>query len=136
ILRQLPGVTQGRPTRRRTQAEKERLRAERLVYSGQITLAQQEWQDNEVAHARDLLDACRWDMRGWEHAYLRAAAPVLEKARPKRKAGGTRQFFWLHPPQLATDSTFHAESLRGCGLIFAAPSTSRTSYAGCSACAR
>jgi hypothetical protein len=55
----------------RTQAEKEKQRAEeqrelaeRLVYTGQIALAQREWQYNEVAHARDLLDACRWNLRG------------------------------------------------------------------------
>ena len=38
---------------------------------GQIALAQREWQDNEVAHARELLDGCRPELRGWEHAYLR-----------------------------------------------------------------
>jgi WD40 repeat protein len=52
-------------------AEEQRERAERHVYYGQIALAQREWQDNEVAHARALLDACRLDLRGWEHAYLR-----------------------------------------------------------------
>src|SRR5262249_55189202 len=52
-------------------AEEQRERAERLVYSRQIALAQHEWQDNEVAYARDLLDACRWDLCGWEHDYLR-----------------------------------------------------------------
>jgi tRNA A-37 threonylcarbamoyl transferase component Bud32 len=52
-------------------ATSQKERAERLVYYGQIALAQREWQDNEVAHARALLDACRPDLRGWEHAYLR-----------------------------------------------------------------
>src|SRR5262249_48766716 len=55
----------------KAEAETQRERAERLVYCGQIGLAQREWQDNEVGHARDLLDACRWGLRGWEHAYLR-----------------------------------------------------------------
>src|SRR5262249_25540856 len=55
----------------RMQAAKEKERAERLLYASQIALAQREWQDNEVAHARDLLDICRPDLRGWEHAYLR-----------------------------------------------------------------
>jgi hypothetical protein len=51
-------------------AERQRDRAEWLVYAGQIARAQREWQDNNVAAARDLLDACRWDFRGWEHDYL------------------------------------------------------------------
>jgi WD40 repeat protein/tRNA A-37 threonylcarbamoyl transferase component Bud32 len=52
-------------------AEEQRERAERLVYYGQIAFAQREWQDNEISHARQLLDACRLDLRGWEYAYLR-----------------------------------------------------------------
>jgi hypothetical protein len=46
-------------------------RVERVLYYGRIALAHRQWQDNEVGHARDLLDACRWDLRGWEHSYLR-----------------------------------------------------------------
>jgi WD40 repeat protein/serine/threonine protein kinase len=53
------------------QAEQARDYAQWLVYTGLIALAQREWQDNDVAHARDLLDDCRWDFRRWEHAYLR-----------------------------------------------------------------
>jgi WD40 repeat protein len=57
------------------QAQREALaardRAEWLAYTGQIALAQREWQDNEVGHARALLDACPEALRGWEHAYLR-----------------------------------------------------------------
>jgi WD40 repeat protein/Flp pilus assembly protein TadD len=52
-------------------AEQERDRADRLVYAGQLTLAYREWQDNNVSHARTLLDNCRPDFRHWEHAYLR-----------------------------------------------------------------
>jgi WD40 repeat protein len=51
-------------------AEQQRDRAERLVYAGQIALAQHEWQDGNVGHARALLDACQRDLRGWEHRYL------------------------------------------------------------------
>jgi hypothetical protein len=47
-----------------------RVSTEKLVYASQIALAQREWQDNEVAHARELLDASRPELRGWEHAYL------------------------------------------------------------------
>ncbi len=50
--------------------EKARTRAEGLTYAGQIDLAQREWQDGNVAHADDLLDACQWNLRGWEHDYL------------------------------------------------------------------
>jgi WD40 repeat protein/tRNA A-37 threonylcarbamoyl transferase component Bud32 len=52
-------------------ARKELLRAEWLIYAGQLVLAQREWQQGNARQARDLLDACRWDFRGWEHAYLR-----------------------------------------------------------------
>jgi WD40 repeat protein/serine/threonine protein kinase len=58
----------------RTEAEKEKQRAEEQrerVYAGQIALAQRDWQDYEVGHARKLLDACPPELRGWEHAYLR-----------------------------------------------------------------
>ena len=43
----------------RQQAESARAWSDKLVYAGQIALAQREWQDNEVAHARQLLDDCR-----------------------------------------------------------------------------
>src|SRR5207249_4341501 len=52
------------------QKERQLERAEWLVYAGQIAQAQREWQDGKVDHARDLLDACRWDYRDWEHRYL------------------------------------------------------------------
>jgi WD40 repeat protein/tRNA A-37 threonylcarbamoyl transferase component Bud32 len=51
-------------------AEVQSDRAERLVYVGQLSLAQREWQDGNVAVARDLLDACQKNRRGWEHRYL------------------------------------------------------------------
>jgi WD40 repeat protein/serine/threonine protein kinase len=46
------------------------LHAEWLVYAGKISLAQREWEANNVGVARDLLDGCRSDFRGWEHDYL------------------------------------------------------------------
>jgi len=51
-------------------AEQARTRAEWLAYAGQIALAQREWQDGDVGHARELLDTCQWNLRGWEHDYL------------------------------------------------------------------
>ena len=50
--------------------KKQRERAEFLVYTGRIALAQREWEQNNTGHANDLLDQCRWDFRGWEHDYL------------------------------------------------------------------
>jgi predicted Ser/Thr protein kinase len=67
----------GKADAARAQAEEEKQRAERqrdraewLLYYAQIARAHREWQDNNVGVARDLLDACRWDFRGWEHDYL------------------------------------------------------------------
>jgi WD40 repeat protein/serine/threonine protein kinase len=54
----------------RKDADAGRTKAEWLVYAGQIALAQREWRDGDVAHALDLLDACPWNLRGWEHDYI------------------------------------------------------------------
>jgi eukaryotic-like serine/threonine-protein kinase len=51
-------------------ADAARTKAEWLAYAGQITLAQREWQDGDVGHARDLLGACQGNLRGWEYDYL------------------------------------------------------------------
>ncbi len=51
-------------------ADAARTKAEWLAYAGQITLAQREWQDGDVGHARDLLAACQVNLRGWEYDYL------------------------------------------------------------------
>jgi WD40 repeat protein len=56
--------------REKTKAEQELGRAEWLAYAGQIARAQAEWQDGNIGQAADLLDACRWDLRGWEYDYL------------------------------------------------------------------
>jgi WD40 repeat protein len=52
------------------QKERQLLRAEWLAYAGQIGLAQRKWQLGNAGPARDVLNACRWDLRGWEHDYL------------------------------------------------------------------
>jgi WD40 repeat protein len=54
----------------KSKAEAQRDRAERLVYAGQLSLAQREWQDNHAAVAKGLLDASQNNLRGWEHRYL------------------------------------------------------------------
>ena len=54
----------------KVQADAARTKAEWLAYAGQITLAQREWQDGDVGHARDLLGACQGNLRGWEYDYL------------------------------------------------------------------
>jgi serine/threonine protein kinase len=50
--------------------EEQRDRAERLVYAGQLRLAQAAWQDNRADIAKDLVEGCQWNLRGWEHRYL------------------------------------------------------------------
>jgi WD40 repeat protein/tetratricopeptide (TPR) repeat protein len=60
-----------RVARERNRAERQRDRAEWLLYTSHLALAQREWQDGEAGRARQLLDECRWDFRHFEHAYLR-----------------------------------------------------------------
>jgi WD40 repeat protein/serine/threonine protein kinase len=55
----------------RQQAERQSRRAEWLLYARQTALAQLSWDDNNLARAHGFLEECRWDFRGWEHAYLR-----------------------------------------------------------------
>src|SRR5262249_35564146 len=52
------------------QKERQLERAEWLVYAGKVALAQSEWDDGNVGHARSLLAACDADHCGWEHRYL------------------------------------------------------------------
>ncbi len=40
-------------------------------YRNQIALAERALSDGDIAVAWDHLDACRWDLRAWEHDYLR-----------------------------------------------------------------
>ena len=55
---------------RRISAERQRHRAEQLLYTSQIGRAQREWETGNVAAARENLELCQWDLRGWEHRYL------------------------------------------------------------------
>lgn len=56
---------------RRTVAEKlAREKAEWLLYRGQMQLAHSLWREGRTWEARETLDSCRWDLRGWEHDYL------------------------------------------------------------------
>jgi WD40 repeat protein/serine/threonine protein kinase len=59
-----------RASRQENEAKRQLDRAEWLLYSRQIALALREWEHGNVAAARDQLDSCRWDFRGWEHDYL------------------------------------------------------------------
>src|SRR5262249_51625817 len=52
-------------------AERQRDRAEGLVYAGNLLQAQLFWDAANVVEANKRLDACRWDLRGWEHSHLR-----------------------------------------------------------------
>src|SRR5262249_27180956 len=46
------------------------VRAERLLYARQISLAQQAWERKQGVLAYQYLESCRPDLRGWEHDYL------------------------------------------------------------------
>lgn len=56
--------------RERLETSRQRDRANRQLYVNQIASAQREWISNQPAAARDSLDACQWNLRGWEHDYL------------------------------------------------------------------
>jgi WD40 repeat protein/tetratricopeptide (TPR) repeat protein/tRNA A-37 threonylcarbamoyl transferase component Bud32 len=56
--------------RQQREAERQLARAEGLLYAGQIDRAQHYWRAGNAAAAQGQLDGCRWDYRGWEHAYL------------------------------------------------------------------
>jgi WD40 repeat protein len=65
-------------------AEEQLRRSERLVYASQIASAQQAWQDNDFRLAREYLNQCRWDLRGWEHDYL---SSLIERQQLRLPAG-------------------------------------------------
>ncbi len=52
--------------------EEQLQRAEMSAYVIRITLAQVEWEHGSAALAWDHLEACQWNLRGWEHRYLAA----------------------------------------------------------------
>src|SRR5207244_1318116 len=56
----------------RQAAEEQHRRSEWLLYVNRIGMAQREWQTGNAASARELLEKCRWELRGWEYDYLHA----------------------------------------------------------------
>ncbi len=54
----------------RKRAEAQLSRAEWLVYAAKLAQAQREFEDGNGPLALQLLDACQWDLRGWEHRHL------------------------------------------------------------------
>jgi WD40 repeat protein/serine/threonine protein kinase len=54
----------------KSRAEKQLTRSELLLYVSQISAAQRDWEINDVHGAWRNLNACRQDLRGWEHDYL------------------------------------------------------------------
>jgi WD40 repeat protein len=56
----------------KTRAEDQLTRAEWLVYIGQLKSARDEIERGDASLARLYLDGCQWNLRGWEHRYLRA----------------------------------------------------------------
>jgi WD40 repeat protein/tetratricopeptide (TPR) repeat protein len=62
--------SEGRAIQEKEQKERQLTRAEWLLYASQLDRAQQAWREGNAQLARDLLDDCRWDYRGFEHCYL------------------------------------------------------------------
>jgi len=56
--------------RERDEARRQAERADWQLYLNQIASAHREWQTNNAAAAWGYLNACRRDLRGWEHDYL------------------------------------------------------------------
>ena len=54
--------------RRRTDIELHR--AEALLYADRLTAGLREWETGNTDLAWRHLDACRWDLRGWEHRHI------------------------------------------------------------------
>src|SRR5262249_36552906 len=55
----------------RQRAEKDRLRAETLLYASQLAQVYRDWQDNKLDHAWQILHTCQRGFPNWEHAHLR-----------------------------------------------------------------
>jgi WD40 repeat protein/serine/threonine protein kinase len=51
-------------------AEEQLTRAEWLVYTGKLSLAQNDFEAGNGGFALQYLDDCQWNLRGWEHRYL------------------------------------------------------------------
>jgi WD40 repeat protein/serine/threonine protein kinase len=62
---------EGQADAARQLAERQLLRAEGLVYQGQLGRVEREWKDGKLALALTVLDSCRWDFRCWEHGHQR-----------------------------------------------------------------
>ena len=54
----------------KTKAQENENTAEWRLYASQIASAQREWETNNAPVANHYLNACRPDLRGWEHDYL------------------------------------------------------------------
>jgi WD40 repeat protein/predicted Ser/Thr protein kinase len=72
----------------RQATEKQLDRTEMARYASQVSEARHAIEDRELAQARNLLDDCRWDLRGWEWRYLRRQCrPGRELSRSRRVGG-------------------------------------------------
>jgi WD40 repeat protein/tetratricopeptide (TPR) repeat protein len=52
------------------EADRQRLRAEKQHYYARVQQALLAWKYESVPEAQNLLDQCRWDLRGWEYDYV------------------------------------------------------------------
>lgn len=71
IARAEAAVERKRADAAKQRAEQQRNRADWLEYAAQLGKVQREWNDDRqsVRVARELLSACQWNRRGWEHDY-------------------------------------------------------------------
>ena len=72
-------------------AEQQQFRAEQLLYAAQLRAAQLELQTHNTEEAQAILDACRWDLRGWEHEYLTAVLADEQLSGEASGRGGVRR---------------------------------------------
>src|SRR5262249_17620029 len=61
---------EGTGKRLRTEGEEARRRADHYLYFNRVLLAHQEWQQNNLLRARELLELCPVELRRWEWHYL------------------------------------------------------------------
>jgi eukaryotic-like serine/threonine-protein kinase len=65
----------------RAEAQRQRQRGDQLLYLNGIAMAQREIEFNNLGRAADILDACPWDLRGWEWHYLRRGSRLAHTFR-------------------------------------------------------
>jgi WD40 repeat protein len=74
--------------REKEKAERQRDRADLALHVNRLALAQKEGEAGNAPRALDVLEECRWDLRGWEWRHLRRRwAPQVEPVWGVRGSG-------------------------------------------------